>query len=179
LTNVLKEVYLPLIANKKNQKRWPTVVRQDILRQFHRFIGTLGLFSGHLKGITMLPVPPLEEGMKKEHPEEDRGLVHTLESAVTDWTKEVKKVIENDSERNLNMLENKGIYPGPLSEIEFWKIKSSNLKNLYEQLNDPKLTQVITILRKSESSYVSGFDKMLIQLKAGKFDRLLHADLHC
>jgi dynein heavy chain len=86
---VLEEVYLPLLKNGKNQRNWPKVVSQDVMRQFHRFTGTLDLFIGQTQGTVVLPIPPLED-LNTEKAEDDRGLLHSLESAVIDWSREIK-----------------------------------------------------------------------------------------
>jgi dynein heavy chain len=86
---VLEQVYLPLIKNGKNQRNWPKVVSQDVMRQFHRFTGTLDLFCGQTQGTVVLPIPPLED-LNTDKAEDDRGLLHSLESAVIDWSREIK-----------------------------------------------------------------------------------------
>lgn len=168
ISTLMKEVFLPLVQNKKNQRRWPSMMRKDILNQFHSIIGTLSLFTGRTKGNTILPVPPIDDGLKKENAEEDRSLIHNLESVITEWSREIKKVIENDSEKVLNSLESTGNYPGPNNEIDFWKMKAANLKNLDEQLSSEKVSTVIKILEKNQSSYLEPFKKTLLQLQEAR-----------
>ena len=86
---LLEELYLPMIKNTKNQKHWPKVVGQDIVRQFHRFVSILDMFMGQTEGNTVLPIPLIED-LSTEGSEDDRGLLHSLESAIIDWTREIK-----------------------------------------------------------------------------------------
>jgi dynein heavy chain len=88
LSLLLEELYLPMLKNQKNQKNWPKVVGQDIIRNIHRFRGNLSMVIGQTHGNTILPVPPVEE--LTDRTDDDRGLVHSLESAVIDWTREIK-----------------------------------------------------------------------------------------
>lgn len=49
---------------------------------------------------------------------------------VIDWSHQIQEVLKKDSSQPL--LE--GLNPGPLVEIEFWKAKSTNLENIYDQV---------------------------------------------
>jgi hypothetical protein len=76
-------------------------------------------------------------------------------------------VIEKDSEKCLIEAEEQGKFLGPLEEIQFWKSKSANLRNLDQQLRDEKVKQIMQILEKSASTYVVGFNKTLTELQEG------------
>lgn len=92
-SSLFQEILLPMIQNSKNQKNWPKVVSQDVNRHFHRFSGVLSLFVGQTKGSTILPVPPVQDEAatdKSKAENEDKNYLHTLESAIIDWTREVK-----------------------------------------------------------------------------------------
>lgn len=92
---LLEELYLPLIKNNQNQKNWSKVVSHDIIGQFNRFSGILDMFIGQTAGSTILPIPPIEE-LAFDKTENDRALVHILESAIIDWTREIKVSNLND-----------------------------------------------------------------------------------
>lgn len=49
LSNILEEVYLPLLSNPKNLESWPEVVANDVIRHFHRVNGAVYVISGKAK----------------------------------------------------------------------------------------------------------------------------------
>lgn len=176
-TNILlNNVYLPLVKNQKNVKAWPKVVRQDVKQQFDKFSSQIDMFVGHTKGETVLPVPSIEtkSRSKKQEPvspsqiapkDVDRSTIHSLESTIIDWTKEIKKSIETDPERALNIAESRKKYHGPKFELNFWRVKAHNLDNLLKQLNDERVSQLVTILEKTNSTYVESYKRMFEELK--------------
>ena len=46
-----------MLANSCNHKQWPDVVAKDVLRHMGSFKGEVYLFSGQVKGKTLLPLP--------------------------------------------------------------------------------------------------------------------------
>lgn len=53
-----------------------------------------------------------------------------------------------------------GLNPGPLVEIEFWKAKTANLENIFDQLRDPKTKKMAQLLEKTQSSYFPAFKEL-------------------
>ena len=49
---------VPLLTNSSNHKSWPAVVAKDVLQHMGSFKGEVFLFSGQVKGKTLLPLPP-------------------------------------------------------------------------------------------------------------------------
>ncbi|KAI8853660.1 dynein heavy chain and region D6 of dynein motor-domain-containing protein [Chytridium lagenaria] len=119
LSTLLEEVYLPLLTNPKNLESWPEVVANDVLRHFHQLNGAVYVISGKSKGKTMLPLP---HGAKFSA-DADKSILHTLESAVIDWTHQIKDVIKSNSAAPLD----EGLNPGPMVEIDFWAAKKSKI----------------------------------------------------
>ncbi|KAJ3096963.1 hypothetical protein HDU97_005410 [Phlyctochytrium planicorne] len=149
LSTLLEEVYLPLLTNPKNLESWPEVVANDVLRHFHQLNGAVYVISGKSKGKTMLPLP---HGAKITT-ESDKAILHTLESAVIDWTHQIKDVIKSNSAAPLE----EGLNPGPMVEIDFWAAKSANLKSIHQQLTDEKIQKISKILELSKSTYYPAF----------------------
>ncbi|KAJ3128700.1 hypothetical protein HK098_003691 [Nowakowskiella sp. JEL0407] len=158
LSTLLDEVYLPLLTNLKNMDCWPEVVASDVLRLFHSLNGSVFVISGKSKGKTLLPLP---HGAKLL--EGDKSALHTLESAVIDWTHQIKEVIKSNSAAPLE----EGLNPGPLVEIEFWAAKAANLQSIYQQLTDDKIQKIAKVLQSSKSTYYPAF-RMI-------FDEVVHA----
>jgi dynein heavy chain, axonemal len=60
----------------------------------------------------------------------DQTLIHSIETVVIDWSHQIEEVLKKDSSQPIL----DGLNPGPLVEIEFWKAKTANLENIYEQV---------------------------------------------
>lgn len=86
----------------------------------------------------------------------DQALIHSIESVVIDWSHQIQEVLKKDSSQPL--LE--GLNPGPLTEIEFWKAKTANLENIFNQLRDPKTKKMAQLLEKTQSSYFPAFKEL-------------------
>eukprot|EP00842_Homolaphlyctis_polyrhiza_P004027 jgi/Hompol1/4625/HPOL_003762-RA len=149
LSTVLEEVYLPLLTNPKNLETWPEVVASDVLRHFHQLNGAVYVISGKSKGKTMLPLPHGAKLMS----DSDKAILHTLESAVIDWTHQIKDVIKSSSSAPLD----EGLNPGPMVEIDFWAAKAANLKSIHQQLTDEKIQKISKVLQASKSTYYPAF----------------------
>ncbi|KAJ1568524.1 hypothetical protein HK096_006203 [Nowakowskiella sp. JEL0078] len=159
LSTLMEEVYMPMLTNVKNLDCWPEVVASDVLRHFHNLNGAVYVISGKSKGKTLLPLP---NGARLST-ESDKSILHTLESAVIDWTHQIKEVIKSNSAAPLD----EGLNPGPLVEIEFWAAKAANLQSIYQQLTDEKIQKIAKVLQASKSTYYPAF-RMI-------FDEVVHA----
>lgn len=107
----------------------------------------------------MLPLP---HGAKN-----DAALLHTLETAVIDWTHQIKEVIKSSSAAPLEQ----GLNPGPMVEIDFWAAKAANLKSIHAQLTDVKIQKISEVLQKSKSTYYPAFQMI--------FDEVVFGILFC
>ena len=74
----------------------------------------------------------------------DRGLVHSIESVIIEWTHQIQSVLKRNSAQPL--LE--GRNPGPLVELDFWKARAANLECIFEQVsyNNINYKKIITHL---------------------------------
>jgi dynein heavy chain, axonemal len=162
LSTVLEEVYLPLLTNPTNLESWPEVVANDVLRHFHQLNGSVFVISGKSKGKTMLPLP---HGVRL-NAESDKNILHTLETAVIDWSHQIKDVIKSSSAAPLE----EGLNPGPMVEIDFWAAKAANLKSIYQQLTDEKIQKISKVLQASKSTYFPAFQVI--------FDEVVFGNLH-
>ena len=162
LSTVLEECYLPLLSNPKNLESWPEVVANDVLRHFHQLNGSVYVISGKAKGKTMLPLP---HGVRLNS-DSDKNIIHTLETAVIDWTHQIKDVIKSNSAAPLE----DGLNPGPLVEIDFWAAKAANLKSIHQQLTDEKIIKISMVLKASKSTYYPAFQGIVDQVEFGIFN---------
>jgi dynein heavy chain len=137
---VAQEVYLPLIANPFNQEGWPDVISKDVVENYHRFLANLFVTIGLTKGKTLLPLPPSDSGGDDKGAKE-KERVHSLESAVVTWTRQIKNVLKTDPENLLKA----GEHPGPLAQIKFWEAKAANLNSIHDQVPHTVTIPVETI----------------------------------
>jgi dynein heavy chain, axonemal len=56
--------------------------------------------------------------------------IHQLETCVVQWSKKIKTVLKLDPESLIKS----GLYPNPLTEIDFWYNKSQNLNLIHAQV---------------------------------------------
>lgn len=57
--------------------------------------------------------------------------MHSIETVVIDWSKQIHEVLKKDSAQPLL----DGLNPDPFVEIEFWSSKYTNLANIFEQVS--------------------------------------------
>lgn len=57
--------------------------------------------------------------------------MHSIETVVIDWSKQIHEVLKKDSAQQLL----DGLNPDPFVEIEFWSSKYTNLANIFEQVS--------------------------------------------
>ncbi|RDD42081.1 Dynein beta chain, ciliary [Trichoplax sp. H2] len=167
LSALVDEVLVPILTNSKNHEQWPSVVSQDVLRHVHSLKSNVYVIAGQVKGKTLLPLPVGSERMIEESDDKEetwsRGLVHAIESAVIEWSHQIRDVLKRDSAQPL--LE--GLNPLPFTEIVFWKAKCANLECIYEQLRDPKVRKMAELLEKTQSSYFPSFKKTFQDVVTG------------
>lgn len=61
----------------------------------------------------------------------DRGLVHSIESVIIEWTHQIQSVLKRNSAQSLI----EGRNPGPLVELDFWRARANNLECIFEQVS--------------------------------------------
>ena len=59
------QVMLPLLANDRNHHKWPRVVTADVMRNVTDLKGNVFVFSGQVKGKTLLPLPARSDNVAK------------------------------------------------------------------------------------------------------------------
>jgi dynein heavy chain len=93
----------------------------------------------------------------------ERALLHSIETAIIDWTHQVRQVLKKESAQPL--LE--GLNPTPKVEVEFWRLREQNLDCIYEQLFSTKVKKLAELLEKSGSCYYPTFKELFTDVVAG------------
>ena len=78
---------------------------------------------------------------------------NNIEGIILKWAYQTDEVLVKDSAEDLN----KGKNPGPMTEIEFWEAKCTNLESLFEQMKAATTKQMASILNVTDSAYYPCF----------------------
>jgi dynein heavy chain len=142
-----------VLGNPLNQIGWSDLVSKDLMEKFHSFLSHTYVTIGQVKGRTMLPLPPMDQGGDKSSSKDKAAI---LETALMHWTKQIKTELKKDPE---NALKGNN-HPDPLTEVNFWKNKSENLNSICEQLVSEKIKKVLKFLEQNKSTQTSAFSKL-------------------
>uniref|UniRef100_A0A8C9XQ20 Dynein axonemal heavy chain 17 n=1 Tax=Sander lucioperca TaxID=283035 RepID=A0A8C9XQ20_SANLU len=160
---LVQEVVAPLLSNSRNHSEWPQVVSQDVRRHVHSLQTNVFVVTGQVQGKTLLPLPAgcnrvEQAALEAEHRGEivDKSIIHSLESAVIEWSHQIRAVLKKDSSEAL--LEGKN--PTPHTELLFWKNRYADLECIQSQLQSSKVNKMAMLLEAVESSYSPAFTNM-------------------
>lgn len=138
------------------QEGWPEVVSKEVIQNLHRLLASVDVTIGNTEGKTLLPLPALDVPADMDEAVKDKDRVHILEACITTWTKEIKGVLKQEPDAKLN----EGRNPGPLTELDFWAKKASDLNAIYDQLCSARVRKVVKILELSKSTYYPAFSRL-------------------
>ncbi|XP_054457284.1 dynein heavy chain 9, axonemal isoform X2 [Anoplopoma fimbria] len=160
---LVEEVVAPLLSNSRNHSEWPKVVSLDVRRHIHSLKTNVFVVSGQVRGKTLLPSPAGSERLEQAALESDKrgeivdkSIIHSLESAVIEWSHHIRAVLKKDSSEAL--LE--GRNPTPHTELLFWKNRYTDLECIHSQLKASKVKKMAMLLEAVESSYSPAFTNM-------------------
>jgi dynein heavy chain len=136
------------------------------------------VLCGRIKGEMPLPLPHGTESMDADAVANGNGhasaaalsaaapapevatLLHSIESAVIEWTRQIRAVLKRDSAQLLM----EGQNPGALVEIEFWGARKKNVDSLQAQLQSPRVAKMQEILDEHKSSYGDSLRQLIAQV---------------
>uniref|UniRef100_A0A4W6G5D9 Dynein axonemal heavy chain 17 n=1 Tax=Lates calcarifer TaxID=8187 RepID=A0A4W6G5D9_LATCA len=144
------QVVAPLLSNSRNHTEWPKVVSQDVRHHVHSLKTNVFVVSGSER----LEQAALETDKRGETV--DKVIIHSLESAVIEWSHQIRAVLKKDSSEAL--LEGKS--PTPHTELLFWKNRYADLECIHSQLKSSKVNKMAVLLEAVESSYFPAFMNM-------------------
>lgn len=78
---------------------------------------------------------------------------HSLEGIVIKWAHQIDEALKKTS---LSLFDNNN-HPTPFDELRFWDIRRKNLMNIYDQLRDPRVEKIGSILELINSVYFNTF----------------------
>ncbi|XP_039284796.1 dynein beta chain, ciliary [Nilaparvata lugens] len=171
LAVLVEEVMMPLLTNPSNHTNWPQVVVHDVKKHVTDLKNIVYKVRGEINGQTLLPLP---DGIDKVYEVESRiiesngedvdlKLKSALEGAVIKWATQVNNIIKQTS----NQVFQAERHPVPQAEFDFWKSRAINLESVYEQLSDPRVKTMASILQLSDSAYLPCFKTIFRNVVAG------------
>jgi dynein heavy chain, axonemal len=80
---------------------------------------------------------------------------NSLEGIVIKWAFQIDEVLK---ETSLSLFD-KNNHPTPMAEIRFWENRRKNVMNLYDQLRDPRVKKIGSILELIHSVYFKTFSQ--------------------
>ena len=152
----------PALLNlKQNVSSIPAVSRPQLMDKISGFRSLLMVTQGLAEGQCQLPVPIIEKGKER-----DKDLTYQLESVIVSWTSQIKQAISicPASLFNTDHPRTKGI-PSTKDEIQFWKLKASDLLGIEDQINENNVLRILKILSDSGSSYSKPFQLLKNDLR--------------
>uniref|UniRef100_A0AAY4DT71 Dynein heavy chain 11, axonemal n=1 Tax=Denticeps clupeoides TaxID=299321 RepID=A0AAY4DT71_9TELE len=152
-------VLLSLLSNCKNHVGWPRVLVEDVTRHIEKLKSEVVTLRGQAQGRTLLPLPLCVERTNQKQLRY-RALLYSIETMVIQWTQQMNSALQKDSAKLLRQGDN----PGPTAELRFWASQKENLLGIQTQLQNPKVAQVMEILRRINSSYYDPFRDMALKI---------------
>ncbi|XP_064861656.1 dynein axonemal heavy chain 11 [Oncorhynchus nerka] len=164
---LISEVLVSVLSNSLNHGGWPRVVSEDIHRHLEQLRSKVVTLRGRAEGRTLLPLPLCVE---RSQPQDillssngwpiDRALLYSIETLVIQWSGQVWTVLKRDS----SMVLQQGDHPGPSAELHFWACQRGNLLGVHSQIMNPKVEQIMEILRRIKSSYYASFHDICLKV---------------
>ncbi|XP_073435796.1 dynein axonemal heavy chain 9 isoform X2 [Dendrobates tinctorius] len=167
---LVEEIVSPVLSNSKNHQNWPHVVSQDVMRHVNNLKSCTFVMTGQVQGKTLLPLPSGSEKMEyidydsEKHDNLDKTMVHAIESAIIQWSHQVRGVLKRDSSEQLLLGKN----PNPNVELDFWKNRLADLECIYNQLKTSKVCKMTKLLERVESSYFPAFKALFRDVVAAR-----------
>ncbi|KAJ8011706.1 hypothetical protein DPEC_G00061030 [Dallia pectoralis] len=164
---LISEVLVSVLSNSLNHGGWPRVVSDDIHRHLEQLRSSVVTLRGRADGRTLLPLPlcleraqPQDVTVSSTNWLVDQALLYSIETLVIQWSGQIWSVLKRDS----SMVLPEGEHPGPTAELLFWATQRDNLLGIYSQIQDPKVAQMMEILKKINSSYYDSFNDICLKV---------------
>jgi dynein heavy chain len=175
MLQIAQEIYLPLVSK---QESLPPSVRKESLALLHHFLGNAYVLAGQVQGKTLLStasLPMLEASSKPSTPNGNgvngaNGTSHhgesdpisyamALETTVVQWIQQMRTALVFAEPQSTTTL---------FIELDFWLDRADNLNTLWDQLDTPRIEQVIAALEKAKSTFASTLCSLRDEVKVAR-----------
>lgn len=156
---------VPLLMNPKNQDNWPQVMKHEMRRKLQDLRNSITESMGVINDRTVMPLPVTMPAVMRIVPDIFKGdlsrftpeMKESIEQIVLRWSRSINAYVARSSYDLFKT--NK--YATIDDEIEFWRGRVDNLKNIYMQLRTNEIKAIALILEKIDSIYVNQMKRIL------------------
>lgn len=146
MANTMSKVYLPVMEKGHSASEYSGLpdlddgLKHELTSNINKFEQQLRLTTS-TRGDVKLLIPNITANLSNPDTViEDYEVVSQLEAAIEDWTASVAAAVDYENQKPTK-------HASPLSEIEYWRDRSTSLSAIYEQLTTPKVRQMLEVLR--------------------------------
>lgn len=172
---------VPLLMNPLNQDNWPKVLSDEMRRKLQDLRNSITEAMGSVNDRTVLPLPVTLPAVMKIAPQLLTGnltqltytLQESIEQIVLRWSRSVNAYIARSS---YDIFATKK-YATIDDEVDYWRKRLENLKNIFHQLRTKETKTIALILEASKSVYVNQM-KRIISNVAGSYEQASDIDLY-
>lgn len=155
-----------MIPEFRKDRIWPENIKNELIVEIHKFLGSVTEVLSKRRNQTMLYVPNelISEANLTEAAgsQSEKDLVARLETVLNQWTRQIKETL------SLNQNQAESDSSGPIEEVQFWEGCLHNLENIKVQLEREDVKQILQVLRVNNNSYCKSFDVLQEQILAGR-----------
>ncbi|VDO09761.1 unnamed protein product [Rodentolepis nana] len=169
-TAFVNSVLAPIILNEKNREDWPESLNQNIKRDLYNLQKKSEFVLEIMEGRTHLTLPKnLDKLISGQDPVTANGedgigsMLSSIEMTVVDWNKKINECLEQTSSASVPV----GEFALPSHEFDFWNQRMKSLQDIYEQLLNPEVMRMASILEENGSAYTSMFKKLFKKVVRG------------
>ncbi|XP_047352693.1 dynein beta chain, ciliary-like [Vespa velutina] len=156
---LIEEVYLPILTNPINHTGWPLIAKEDVKKHVYDLRSLLYQIKGKMFGETILSMPIdiekiFEEEWKLQQNDDVQfnvKLRSNIESIIIKWTSQINEILDEEG----ILLSSDYLLPN--DELDFWFKRIKNLESIYQQIKDPRVKKMGSILELTESPYSEYF----------------------
>ncbi|XP_059059014.1 dynein axonemal heavy chain 10 [Achroia grisella] len=131
-----------------------TSTAEEVITDISGLVGIVNWTIEHIEGEIHLPMPNIKS--LEEHPGhmefEDPALTAQLENAVTMWQSHIDTTIAACLGKTREG-------EGPVAEYKYWRERDAEISLLVEQLKQPMVVKILSILQTANSAYMEGFKR--------------------
>ena len=168
ISNLVKHVYIPAVdtasvetsadtpppavseGEESTNKGVDSTLRHELGLAYNKFHRQLNTVVMQARGDVNLSIPAvtITDPVAAAN---DMSIVNAIESAVEGWTVVISGAVDFEHRKDSSSKRT------PLGEIDFWRARSASLSPLYEQINLPKVQQMLDLVENSDNAQLSSF----------------------
>lgn len=142
----LPQIFVPLLSNPTNHKKWPGVIAKDIQKHVHSLKSTVYQVKGQVNGQTVLPMPV---GVERVFEVEkllidsdgemcDLYFKSAVEGVMIKWAAQINEVLVKDSSEKAGCAANPVPTVGKKEHHAHFRINSTNFQKSTSGIYGPK-----------------------------------------